>query len=271
MGELHPSSSAKTGNIPTDAITKGIHADLGPFKAAQEVWCRQCGQRCNLGRDVRGVEEFSGATISKGFEITDHDYDGAGEDHDYDGSGRTTTDLSEELSNGSFEDWTAGDPDNWTVSGSVAQETTAGYYDPEEFHVGANSASSAKFVRSGSEISLSQAASTPSDFNSNAVTFRARVKSITNGVIRLKVTINSTDYYSHYNVAQQNFQELLIVATCPSSVSSLTVYIMADSANGTAYVDNAILSRSGNPSTASVGSGCPHCGSFDYFTTVKPL
>ena len=261
MGELHPSPTAKTGTIQTNAVTKGLHQDVGAYPASKEVYCKQCGFRCNLARDVRGVDSFVGEAVSKGFSISDHDYDdGHTDDHDYDGSGRTTSTLSEELSNSSLDDWTAGSPDSWTLSGTVTQTTTAGYYDNPTI-----SSASALFTRSGSDISLSQAASTPSDFNAETLTFRVRVKSTTNGVIQLQVSVNSTDYFSSYNVAQQNFQELSVLVKCPTTVSSLTVYILANNANGSAYVDNARLTRYGNPTTASVSSGCPHCGSYDYY------
>lgn len=266
MGETHPSPTARQGNIPTDAVTKGLSRDLGAFPASKEVWCAQCGFRCNLDRDAQGINEFAGETISKGISITDHDYDAPGEDYDYDGSGRTTSSLSEELSNGSFEDWTAGSPDSWTVSGTVTQETSDGYFEWSDDGV-----SSAKIVRSGSDISLSQAVGTPSDFNDEFVIFRARVKSTVNGVIRLRVAVNSTNYYSRYNVAQQRFQELSVDFKCPATVSSLTVYILVDDADGTAYVDQTVLTRYGNPTTASVNAGCPMCGSFNYFSPPETL
>jgi hypothetical protein len=216
-----------------------------------------------LARDIRNVDQFAGETIGQGFLITDHGYPSRSEidaGDTYEGSERSTTSLSAELSNGSFEDWTAGNPDDWTLSGTVTQETSAGYFDDSD-----DGLSSAKVTRSGSDISLSQAMSTPSDFNSNTVIFRARVKSSTNDVIRLRVTVNSVNYDSAYNLAQQNFQELSVLVICPATVSSLTVVILADNANGTAYVDRCILHRSGNPTTATVSAGCPHCGSFNYY------
>ncbi len=236
--ELHPSPTARHGNIPTNAVTKGRHADTGPFPAAQEVWCSQCGFRCNLARDARNINEFSGQTITSGNELT----------------------------NGSFEDWTGGSPDNWSVSGSVTQETTDGFFDWRDEGV-----SSVKIVRSGSDISLSQSASTPSDFNDNIVIFGARVKSTTNGVIRLTMAINGTTHSSSYNVAQQRFQDISLRVQAPASVSSLTVKILADSQDGTAYVDVATLARNGSPTTSSVDSGCPHCGSFNYFSPPEKL
>ena len=249
----HPSKTARTGNLPSDSVVStGVNRDLGPFPATKDVYCKQCGFPCNLARDLRGVDQFAGETIGKGFLITDHDYDG-GE--------RTTTDLSAELDNGSFEDWTAGSPDNWTVAGTtVTEETTTGYFDDSD-----DGASGAKIVRAGSDVSLSQAMGTPSDFNGNTVNFRVRVKSSTMRVIRLRVDVNSVSYYSSYSIAQQNFQELACVIICPATVSSLTVYILADNANGTAYIDQAILRRSGNPTTAKVSAGCQHCGSYNYF------
>lgn len=256
----HPSKTARSGNIPTNAVTRGINADLGPFSAHKEVWCRQCGFRCNLERDSRNIDEFAGETVGKGFKITDHDYDAPGEDPDYDGSGRTTVDLSEELSNGSFEDWTAGDPDDWTLSETVTQNTTSGYFEWQDDGV-----SSAEITRAGSDISLSQTMSTPSDFNDNTIIFRVRVKSGSNEVIRLRVDINSVSHFSSYNIAQQRFQEMSICEKCPATVSSLTVYILADSEDSTAYVDSAILARSGNPTTVKASAGCPHCSSYNYF------
>ncbi len=231
MSDLHPSSTARSGNVPTDAITKGVNADLGPLKAAQEVWCKQCGFRCNLGRDARNVDEFAGETITSGNELT----------------------------NGSFEDWTAGSPDDWTLSGSVTQETSVGYFDKD------GGVSSAKVVRSGSDITLSQTMSTPSDFNDNTINFRVRVKSLVNEIIKLRADVNGVSYYSSYNVNQQMYQELCLQVKCPTVVSSLTVYIKADSSDGTAYLDSTILMRSGAPTTAAVVAGCPHCGSYDYF------
>jgi len=237
MGELHPSNTARRGNVPADAVTKGVHADRGPFPAANEVWCQQCGFRCNTSRDARNINQFAGESITSG----------------------------NELSNGSFENWTGGNPDNWTEdSGSITQESTAGNFDSSD-----DGASSASFTRSGSDVSVSQAASTPSDFNSNRVIFRARVKSATNDVIRLRMDVNGTSYYSGYSVAQQRFQELSVSVNAPVSVSSLTVYILADNQDGTAYIDQAILARDGNPSTVSADSGCPHCSSFDYNTGLN--
>ena len=236
--ELHPSSTARTGNIPTNAVTHGIHADKGPFSALTEVWCQQCGFRCNTQRDAKGINEFDGTTITS----------------------------ANDLSNGSFEDWTAGSPDSWTVSGSLTQEITDGFFEWSD-----DGTSSAKAVRSGSDISISQSASTPSDFNDNTLRFRIRVKSTTNRVIRLQVDVNSDTFYSDYNIGQQRFQELSLLVKCPSSVSSLTVYILADSQDGTAYIDQAILARDGNSTTASVQSGCPHCSSFAYNSRPEPL
>jgi hypothetical protein len=229
----HPSPSAKQGHLSADdVVTKGVNRDIGAFPATKDVYCKQCGFVCNLARDIRNIDQFAGETITSGTE----------------------------LSNGSFEDWTAGSPDHWTVSGTVTEETSSGYFDDSDDGV-----SSARITRSGSDISLSQAMATPSDFNSNTVIFRIRVKSSTNEVIRLRVDINSVSYYSSYNIAQQNFQELSCVVICPATVSSLTVYILADNANGTAYIDQAILARSGNPTTVSIQAGCPMCGSYNYY------
>lgn len=251
MGELHPSKTARYGNLPADdVVSKGVNRDAGGgwsfvnanatetaksvpnYPATKDVYCKQCGFPCNTARDLQGIDEFAGETITSGTE----------------------------LSNGSFEDWTAGSPDHWTVSGTtVVQETSSGYFDKSDEGV-----SGAKITRAGSDFSLSQAMSTPSDFNSNTVIFRVRVKSSTNEVIRLRVDVNSVSYYSAYNIAQQNFQEISAMVICPATVSSLTVYILADNANGTAYIDQAILARSGNPTTSAIRAGCSGCGSYDY-------
>lgn len=231
--ELHPSPTVRQGNVPSrDAVTHGRHADQGAFPAAKEVYCKQCGFRCNLARDARNINEFAGETITSG----------------------------NVLSNGSFEEWTAGDPDNWTLSGAVTQTTTVGLFDWRDGGV-----SSAAIVRAGSDISLSQVASTPSDFNDNIVSFTARVKSTVNEVIRLRTAINGTNYDSVYNTAQQRFQDITLRVKAPATVSSLTVYILADSQDGTAYVDSSVLTRDGAPTTSSFAFGCPHCTSTSYF------
>jgi hypothetical protein len=260
----HPSPTAKEGNLPSqDVVTKGVNADVGAFPATKDVYCKQCGFPCNTAKNARNVDQFAGEAIGYGFSISDHGYPTRAEieaGDTYDGSERTTLSLSAALSNGSFENWTAGNPDNWTLSGSVTQETSAGYFDDSDDGV-----ASVRITRSGSDISLSQAMAHPSDFDNNTVIFRIRVKSSTSDVIRLRVALNSTDYYSSYNFAQQNFQELSCVVICPATVSSLTVYILADNANGTAYIDQAILARSGNLITATVSAGCLHCGSYNYY------
>lgn len=263
MSELHPSKTARYGNRYAEPITRGRHKDLGPWKEAQEVFCRFCGFACNLGRDSRGINEFVGETVAKGFTIDDHDYDDGHHDtHDYDGTGRSTTALSNELSNRSFEDWTAGDPDNWTLSGSATETTTEGYYDRTDPDLGSTSA---LITRSGSDISLSQSPSTPANFNNEYLRFKVRVKCTTKEVIRLRVAVDSSDYYSGYNRGQENFEDLFLTVKCPLSVSSLTVYILADNANGSAYIDTTSLLRNGNPTTATIQSGCPMCGSYDYY------
>lgn len=263
MSELHPSPTAKSGHLPSDGVvTKGINADVGAFPATKDVYCKQCGFPCNLVRDARKINEFSSETQGRGVLITDHGYLTRSESESdiYDGTGRTTSTLTSEISNGSFEDWTAGSPDSWTVAGTtVSQETTSGYFEYSDDGV-----SSAKLVRSGSDISISQSPSTPSDFNSNFVIFRARVKCLTNDVIRLCLDINGQSYYSSYNITQQRFQEVSASAQCPATVTSLTVYILADNSDGTAYIDLVKLTRSGNPATASVDGGCPFCGSYNY-------
>ena len=170
------------------------------------------------------------------------------------------------MTNCGFENWTGGNPDDWTInSGTVTEETTAGYYDSDSTSV--TGSSSAKFVRSGSDISLSQSISSPSNFNDNILNFRARVKSTTKEVIRLRVTINSTDHYSGYNRGQERFEDISLRLICPTSVSSITVYVLADSSNGTAYVDEVRLMRNGSMTTASVGTGggCKQCGSYNYY------
>lgn len=231
MAELHPSPTARYGHLPADTITRGLHADVGPYSVNKDVYCQQCGFVCNLDRDMRNVNEFAGETIASGTE----------------------------LSNGSFENWTVGTPDSWTVSGTITQETAVGNYDKSD-----DGSSSAKVTRSSSNISISQAMATPSNFNSNIIVFRARVKSNTNGIIRLRVDINSTSYYSSYNIAQQRFQELAVIISCPTVVSSLTVYVLADNANGTAYVDQVTLMRNGNPTVITHQAGCPLCNSYNY-------
>ena len=263
----HPSSSAKEGNRYSTPVTKGVNRDLGPYKEAQEVYCKQCGFACNLGRDARGIDEFAGETVGKGISITDHAYGLQGSEAagytPYVGSDRTTSSLSNELSNRSFEDWTAGDPDSWTISGSATETTTEGYFDKTDPDLGSTSA---LLTRSGSSISLSQDAGTAADFNDEYVRFKVKVKCSTKGVIRLRVLVNTTlSYYSGYNRGQEMFEDLSMTVKCPATVSALTVYILADNADGSAYVDSASLLRSGNVTTAAVNSGCPHCGSFNYY------
>jgi len=258
MGNLHPSPTARQGNRISNPVTKGLSKDLGPWKESQEVYCKQCGFACNLGRDARGIDEFSGATIGRGFLITDHVYDVP-----YTGEDRTTTDLSNELSNRSFEDWTAGNPDSWTLSGSATETTTEGYFDHTDPDEGSKSA---LITRNGSDISLSQTMGTPTDFNDQAVRFKVKVKCTTKGVVRLRVLVNGTlSYYSGYNRGQERFEDLSLTVKCPATVSSLTVYILIDNVNGTAYLDTANLLREGNPTTATVQGGCKHCGSYNYY------
>lgn len=258
MGNLHPSPTSRYGSRYSEPVTKGVNRDLGPYKEAQEVFCKQCGMACNLGRDARNVDEFSSETVGQGFTITDHAYDVP-----YDGSDRTTTDLSTELTNGSFENWTAGDPDDWTISGSATETTTGGYYDNTDPLLGSKSA---LLTRSGSDISLSQTMATPTDFNDQYVSFKVKVKCSTKEVIRLRVLVNTTlSYYSGYNRGQERFEDVTITVKVPAVVSALTVYVLADNANGSAYIDSGILLRSGNPTTAKVGGGCRHCGSFNYY------
>ncbi|MFH1640552.1 MAG: hypothetical protein ABIA66_01175, partial [Candidatus Omnitrophota bacterium] len=125
---------------------------------------------------------------------------------------------------------------------------------------------SALLARDGSDISLSQDAGTATDFNGQTIRFKVKVKCSTKGVIRLRVLVNTTlSYYSGYNRGQENFEDLSITVKCPVTVSSLTVYILADNADGSAYLDTASLMREGNPTTATVFGGCPHCGSYDYY------
>lgn len=260
--ELHPSKTAKTGHLDANVISSGPNKDMGAYPASKDVYCRQCGFVCNLVRDARKMDQFASETIGQSVSVADHGYPSRSEidaGDAYEGDERSTTALSAELTNGSFEDWTAGSPDGWTISGSVIQTTTEGYFDSSDDGV-----SSAKIERSGSDVSVSQAMATPSDFNANTVVFRIRVKSSTNEVVRLRIDINGVSYYSHYNSAQQRFQELALTVICPAVVLSLTVYILSDNSDGTAYIDQAILARSGNPITASVTAGCPMCGSSDY-------
>jgi len=266
MSDLHPSPTGG-GHRYSDPVTKGVNRDLGPLKEAQEVKCKFCGFACNLGRDARNLNEFAGETIGKGISITDHAYglqgsEALGYTH-YVGSDRTTSSLSNELDNRSFEDWTAGDPDDWTISGSATETTTEGYYDKTDPDLGSKSA---LLARSGSDISLSQDANTASDFNGETIRFKVKVKCSTQEVIRLRVLINTTlSYYSGYNRGQENFEDLSITVKCPATVSSLTVYILADNANGSAYIDTASLMRLGNPTTVTHVGGCPMCGSYNYY------
>ena len=256
-GNLHPSPTAKQGNRYSESVTRGVNRDLGPYKEAQEVFCKQCGFPNNLGRSARNVNEFAGETIGQGFTITDHNYDVP-----YTGEDRTTTTLSNELQNRSFEDWKAGNPDNWTISGSATKTTTSGYYDITDPDSGSTSA---LLTRSGSSISLSQAMGTPTDFNNQNIRFKVKIKCSTKNVIRLQIDVNGTSYYSGYNRGQQMFEDLSLTVKCPATVSSLTVYILADNANGSAYLDTANLMREGNMTTSTVSSGCLQCGSFDYY------
>ena len=237
MARIHPTRTARRGHPRFDTITHGLHADIAVFPEAGRVYCRNCGFICNTARD-----DQSKSWDLDGFTITSNN----------------------QLTNGSFEDWTVGSPDSWTVSGNtVTQETTDGFYDWRDDGSGGG-VSSAKLVRSGSDISLSQSESTPSDYNDIQVSVRASVKSTTNQMVRLKLSMNGTDYYSNYNVAQQRFQELTITEKAPAVVSSLTVYILADSSDGTAYVDDVILVRDSVPPSRNAPTGCPLCGSHAY-------
>lgn len=237
MPELHPSPTARTDARPTNAVLTGLHRDTKPYKATRIVWCRQCGFRCNLDRDARGLNEFCGDSITSGNAIT----------------------------NGTFENWIGSNPDDWTVSGSVTQNTTEGYYDKSEFDKGGFDNNSCSIVRSGSDITLSQTLSTPSNFNGNRVYFGAKVKCATANVVRLSITINSTTYYSAYNRGQQAFESVSMIRLCPATVSSISVSVLADNENGTAYVDSVSLIRASNPTTSGFGGGCPHCQSYSYY------
>ena len=237
MRELHPSPTARTDERPTNAVLTGLHRDTKPYKATRIVWCRQCGFRCNLDRDARGLNEFCGDSITSGNAIT----------------------------NGTFENWTGSNPDDWTVSGSVTQATNEGYYDRDEFDKVGSDGNSCKVVRSGSDITLSQTLSTPSNFNSNQVYFGAKVKCATGGVIRLRIIVNGITYYSRYNRGQVAFESVSMTIKCPSTVSSISVSILADSQDATAYVDSVSLIRPSNPTTAGFGSGCPMCQSHNYY------
>lgn len=231
------------------------------------MYCQFCGFPCNLDRDIRDLDQFCGEEINAD-ELTDTT--GAPltlEDSETpltleDGSTLLFTGeliSRSQLFNGSFESWTTGNPNIWTLSGSVTQATDAGYYDPSD-----DGASSCRITKAGSAISLSQTAATPSAFGGNTTIFRARVKSLTNDVVRLRLTVNNLNYYSEYNVAQQAFQELSVLAICPRTVTSLSVAILADNASGTAYVDQCKLARNGNSIVVNIVNGCPHCGSLNY-------
>lgn len=261
MAELHPSKTGRGGTLDGDVIRKGLNADTGPYSEARWVYCKQCGFPCNLDRDLRGLTDFAGETIISGNLI----------------------------SNGSFENWTGGSPDSWTLSGSVSQVQTAGYFDPSDdgtsslnltqtgltsggalllqsgLSLGLQEGGRLLLVEGGIvSVSLSQTMTSLSSYGNNFLSFRARVKSLTNDVMRLRISINDVHYYSFYNIAQQAFQEVTVGAWCPATVSTLHVYVLADNASGTAYVDQVVLSRNGSPTTASVQAGCAHCGSFNY-------
>jgi len=237
MPELHPSPTARTDTRQTNAVLTGLHRDTKAYKATRIVWCRQCGFRCNLDRDIRGLNEFCGDSITSGNAIT----------------------------NGSFENWTGSNPDDWTVSGSVTQVTTEGYYDKTSFDKGGFDSNSCQVTRSGTDITLEQSLSTPSNFNGNQIYFGAKVKCVTLGVVRLSITINSTTYYSRYNRGGQAFESVSMTVKAPATVSSISVSILADSNDGTAYIDSVSLIRASNPTTSSFGGGCPLCQSFNYY------
>lgn len=256
MGNLHPSSTAKRGHRKAEPVTRGLSPDLGPYFEAQEVFCKQCGMACNLGRDARNVDNFVGEASGK-YTNTEQD-DGSYEQVFSESS-------ANEITNGGFEDWTAGSPDDWTVSGTVTQNTTDGYYDIVVGGEDSQGSSSLQATYSGSTISLSQTMGTPSNFNSNIVRFKARVKCTTKDVVRLKIVLNSTTYTSSYNRGQQRFEDISLVVTAPATVTSLTASVLLDSGTGTAYIDNVLLSRNGNPITTGVSAGCPHCGSYNYY------
>jgi len=233
----HPTRTARSGHPQITTVSRGPHADLGALPEAKRVYCRNCGFICNLARDAR----------VRDWELTGH-----------------TIVSSNELSNGSFEDWTAGSPDDWTVSlngGTITQNTTDGFFDFRDGGI-----SSAELLRSGSGsgISLTQSMATPSDFNNQIVSFSVRVKCSTNGVITIILAINGIDHQRGYNVSEQRFQELTVTEQSPTTVSSLTVSILSDSTVATAYIDSASLSRDGAPPDVSVSSGCPNCGSGFY-------
>lgn len=259
---MHPTPTARHGHLRSDdVVTRGVNADTGPYRATMDVYCSQCGFVCNLDRDIRNVDEFAGEEIT----------------------------IANGLQNGSFEHWTGSTPDNWTVNGSVAQVSTPGYFDHSDFgtssiqliqtgiitagdlllgtgrfvllHTGGHIQLGQSGVRN---VSIGQQISNPSAFNGQNLTFRARVKSLTNDVVKLRVLMNDVSYYSSYNIAQQAFQEMHVQVKCPGVVSVLAVYIMADNAIGTAYVDQAYLARNGNSTTSDVTAGCPSCGSFFY-------
>ena len=228
----HPSPTAKEGYLYSEPLTKGLHRDLGPYKEAGFVYCKQCGFIANTSRDARNFQEYAGEVITSGNYLT----------------------------NGSFENWTGSTLDSWTVTGTVTKTSTSGYFDRLD-----DGSYSISITRSGSTISLTQNYATPSNLNSKTVSFRTRVKCATKDVIRLGLKVGSTTYYSNYNRGQQNFEDISVVVICPASVSSIDVYIYADNADGTAYVDSAILMSNGNATEATVSSGCPMCGSGNYY------
>ena len=227
----HPSQTAKQGNLYNETVTRGINRDKGPLRESSYVYCCQCGFICNTTRDSKGVNEFSGETITSG----------------------------NLLNNGSFENWTLTTLDNWTVTGSVTKTSTSGYFDNTD-----DGSYSILITRAGTTISLTQNNTDVASYNTYNVTFRARVKCITKDVIRLAMTINSVTYYSNYNRGQQNWDDISVVVKSLTPITSVDVYILADNTNGIAYIDSSTLMSDGYATTADVNSGCPHCGSYDY-------
>jgi len=227
----HPSQTARQGNLYNETVTKGINRDLGPLKEASFVYCKQCGFICNTSRDAKGINEFAGETITSG----------------------------NLLANGSFENWTGSNLDSWTVTGSVTKTSTSGYFDKTD-----DGSYSIKITRAGTTISLTQNDTDVASYSTYTVTFRAKVKCTTKDMIRLAMTINSVTYYSNYNRGQQMWEDISVVHKSTSLITEVDVYILADNANGTAYVDCSTLMSDGLQTALGATSGCPHCSSYFY-------
>lgn len=228
--ETHPSPTAKQGFLDYRAMRNPGAVDV---PESGYVHCRQCGFVANSARDAKNI--------------------------DGDGGSASSTSM---LTDGGLENWTGNTLDSWAITGStVTKETTRGFY---RHYVDSAGSASAKLVRAGSDITISGTVSSPSGANGEALWLMAWVKCETNNVVRLRLRINGTDYYSAYNEAQVNWRQLSVRRDAISSISSMSVAILADNADGTAYVDDLLLQRAGSIPTEAVSAGCPQCGSFFY-------